>query len=85
MSQHDLPWLGQGRQQPKKETSNMKKYKVTLEETHEVVWEVEAKTSHEAVDNAEDQIGDCKSHSYLATPKESYLGHTVSNVEEITT
>ncbi len=31
MSQHDLPWLGQGRQQPKKETSNMKLEKETIE------------------------------------------------------
>lgn len=33
MSQHDLPWLGQGRQQPKKETSNMETQTQTEQHT----------------------------------------------------
>lgn len=36
MSQHNYPWLGQGRQQPKKETSNMKTKRTELKTKPEV-------------------------------------------------
>lgn len=48
MSQHDLPWLGQGRQQPKKETSNMKLNVIPTNEAQNMAAALECDTNRDA-------------------------------------